>query len=139
MRTEAQGLWTPSSPKILSPLEERAHGAEMKARGRRYWTSRRHGEVHLRQERNSFAGEAPLTVHDMVMGTAIRCTTQVALGCKHSNGWHLLTYMEYYEQRRRAANRLLLQLGLECFHGVGIIGLNSEEWVISSIGAIMAG
>lgn len=75
--------------------------------GRRYWTSRRHGEGHLRQERNSFAGEAPLTVHDMVMGTAIRCTTQVALGSKHSNGWHLLTYMEYYEQCRRAANAFL--------------------------------
>lgn len=34
---------------------------------------------------------------------------------------------------------LLPQLGLERFHGVGIMGLNSEEWVIASIGAIMAG
>lgn len=34
---------------------------------------------------------------------------------------------------------LLPQLGLERFHGVGIMGLNSEEWVIANIGAIMAG
>ena len=34
---------------------------------------------------------------------------------------------------------LLSQLGLERFHSVGIMGLNSEEWVIASIGAIMAG
>lgn len=33
----------------------------------------------------------------------------------------------------------LPQLGLERFHSVGIMGLNSQEWVIASIGAIMAG
>jgi len=33
----------------------------------------------------------------------------------------------------------LLQLGLEQYHGVGILGFNSPEWVISDLGAIMAG
>lgn len=32
-----------------------------------------------------------------------------------------------------------LQLGLQRFHGVGILGFNSSEWVIGAIGAILAG
>ncbi|NWV44640.1 ACBG2 ligase, partial [Daphoenositta chrysoptera] len=32
-----------------------------------------------------------------------------------------------------------LQLGLERFHGVGILGFNSAEWFIADIGAILAG
>lgn len=31
------------------------------------------------------------------------------------------------------------QLGLERFHGVGILGFNSPEWFISDIGCILAG
>jgi len=33
----------------------------------------------------------------------------------------------------------LLQLGLERYHGVGIIGFNSPEWFISDLAAIFAG
>ncbi|XP_040317662.1 long-chain-fatty-acid--CoA ligase ACSBG2-like [Herpailurus yagouaroundi] len=111
--------------------KERDHRAETKARGPRYWTSRRDGEVHLRQE-DAFASQAPVTVHDMVMNTAIKDANYIALGSKHRTGWHLLTYMEYYA-------KAFLKLGLQRFHSVGIMGLNSEEWVIASIGAIMAG
>ncbi|XP_049495688.1 long-chain-fatty-acid--CoA ligase ACSBG2-like isoform X1 [Panthera uncia] len=116
---------------------ERDHRAETKARGPRYWTSRRDGEVHLRHE-DAFASQAPVTVHDMVMNTAIKYANYIALGSKHKTGWHLLTYIEYYEECRRAA-KAFLKLGLQRFHSVGIMGLNSEEWVIASIGAIMAG
>uniref|UniRef100_A0A667HV50 long-chain-fatty-acid--CoA ligase n=1 Tax=Lynx canadensis TaxID=61383 RepID=A0A667HV50_LYNCA len=94
--------------------------------GPRYWTSRRDGEVHLRQE-DAFASQAPVTVHDMVMNTAIKYANYIALGSKHRTGWHLLTYIEYYEECRRAA-KAFLKLGLERFHSVGIMGLNSEEW-----------
>jgi len=31
------------------------------------------------------------------------------------------------------------QLGLEPYHGVGIIGFNAPEWLISDLGAIFAG
>ncbi|XP_008709666.2 long-chain-fatty-acid--CoA ligase ACSBG2 [Ursus maritimus] len=105
--------------------------------GNPYWTSKRDGEVHLRRE-DAFTSQAPFTVHDLVMNTAIKYANYIALGSKHRNGWHLLTYIEYYEECRRAA-KAFLKLGLERFHGVGIMGLNSEEWVIASIGAIMAG
>lgn len=33
----------------------------------------------------------------------------------------------------------LLQLGLERYHGVGILGFNSVEWFVADIGAILAG
>lgn len=33
----------------------------------------------------------------------------------------------------------LVQLGLQRYHGVGILGFNSAEWFISDIGAILAG
>ncbi|XP_046299718.1 long-chain-fatty-acid--CoA ligase ACSBG2 [Marmota monax] len=106
--------------------------------GQNYWTSERHGQVQLRLEKNSLDYEAPLTVHDMVMDTAIKYADYIALGSKHRNGWHTLTYIEYYEQCRRAA-KAFLKLGLERFHSVGIMGFNSAEWAIASIGAIMAG
>lgn len=31
------------------------------------------------------------------------------------------------------------QLGLQRYHGVGILGFNSAEWFIADIGAILAG
>ncbi|CAK7292685.1 Long-chain-fatty-acid--CoA ligase ACSBG2 [Vulpes lagopus] len=125
-----------TSRKTRSPTDT-GHGPEMKARGFRYWTSKRDGEVALRQE-GAFTCQPPVTVHDMVMNTAIKYANCIALGSKHRNGWHLLTYVEYYEECRRAA-KAFLKLGLERFHSVGIMGLNSQEWVIASIGAIMAG
>ncbi|KAF7475589.1 hypothetical protein GHT09_013538 [Marmota monax] len=75
--------------------------------GQNYWTSERHGQVQLRLEKNSLDYEAPLTVHDMVMDTAIKYADYIALGSKHRNGWHTLTYIEYYEQCRRAAKAFL--------------------------------
>uniref|UniRef100_A0A8D2DUI2 long-chain-fatty-acid--CoA ligase n=1 Tax=Sciurus vulgaris TaxID=55149 RepID=A0A8D2DUI2_SCIVU len=104
-----------------------------------YWTSDCDGQVQLRLGKNSLNNEVPLTVHDMVMDTAIKYANYIALGSKHRNGWHTLTYIEYYEQCRRAAKAFLKVLGLERFHGVGIMGFNSAEWVIASIGAILAG
>lgn len=71
-----------------------------------YCTSKRDGEVHLRQE-DAFTSQAPITVHDMVMNTAIKYANYIALGSKHRNGWHLLTYIEYYEECRRAAKAFL--------------------------------
>lgn len=34
---------------------------------------------------------------------------------------------------------VFVQLGLQRYHGVGILGFNSSEWFISDIGAILAG
>lgn len=75
--------------------------------GLNYWTTQHDGEVRLRQDRNLYDTEAPLTVHDLLMGTALKYSHYVALGSKRRNGWHLLTYTEYYEECRRAAKAFL--------------------------------
>uniref|UniRef100_A0A8C5L8N4 long-chain-fatty-acid--CoA ligase n=2 Tax=Jaculus jaculus TaxID=51337 RepID=A0A8C5L8N4_JACJA len=103
-----------------------------------YWTTKMDGEVQLRLQNNSQENEAPCTVHDMIMDTATKFTHYTALGSKYKKGWHLLSYIEYYELCRRAA-KAFLKVGLERFHVVGIMGFNSEEWAIANIGAIMAG
>ncbi|XP_029772319.1 long-chain-fatty-acid--CoA ligase ACSBG2-like [Suricata suricatta] len=128
------------SSKMLSP-KYKAYQPRIRARGQHYWTTKRDGEVELRQE-DAFASQVPITVHDMVMNTAIRYANYVALGSKHRNGWHLLTYIEPCAYRTFLLKSLDVsrqELGLQRFHSVGIMGLNSEEWVIASIGAIMAG
>ncbi|KAM5232332.1 LOW QUALITY PROTEIN: long-chain-fatty-acid--CoA ligase ACSBG2 [Hipposideros larvatus] len=51
--------------------------------------------VRLRQG-DSFWSETALTVHDMIMGTAIKYANYIALGSKLKE-WHLLTYIEYKE------------------------------------------
>lgn len=62
--------------------------------------------MRLRQD-DSFPDETPLTVHDMVMGTATKFAHYIALGSKRRHGWHLLTYIELYEECRRAAKAFL--------------------------------
>ncbi|XP_048196584.1 long-chain-fatty-acid--CoA ligase ACSBG2-like [Perognathus longimembris pacificus] len=111
---------------------------ERKSKGRAYWTTQCEGEVRLRLNKNLLEEEAPITVHDMFLGTATKFADNLALCSKYKKDWHLFSYIEYYEECRRAA-KAFLQLGLRRFHGVGIMGCNSAEWVIASIGAIMAG
>ncbi|XP_005405787.1 PREDICTED: long-chain-fatty-acid--CoA ligase ACSBG2-like isoform X2 [Chinchilla lanigera] len=117
-----------------------SEGSVPQSENQSYWTAERDGEVRLRLRlaEDSSAAQAPLTVHDMVLHAATKFASYIALGTKRRNHWHLVSYVQYYELCRRAA-KAFLKLGLERFHTVGILGLNSEEWVIASIGAIMAG
>ncbi|XP_059107993.1 long-chain-fatty-acid--CoA ligase ACSBG2-like isoform X2 [Peromyscus eremicus] len=114
-----------------------SHPSETKAPGSCYWTSERDGEVKLRLGKNS-ENEPPTTVPDLIMSAATKYSHCLAIGSKYKKSWQLLTYIEYYEACRRAA-KAFLKVGLERFHGVGIMGFNSTEWVIANIGAIMAG
>jgi len=61
-----------------------------------------------------------------------------ALRVKRNGKWEEWTYTEYLETNRNTA-RAFLSLGLDKFHGVGILGHNSPEWMFSSCGAIFAG
>ncbi|XP_042552955.1 long-chain-fatty-acid--CoA ligase ACSBG2-like [Dipodomys spectabilis] len=106
--------------------------------GRIYWTTQCEGEVRLRLNKDDQEEEKPVTVHDMVLGTATKFGSQLALCSKYKDRWHLFSYIELYEECRRVA-KAFLQLGLQRFHGVGIMGSNSAEWVIASIASIMAG
>ncbi|ELK29824.1 Long-chain-fatty-acid--CoA ligase ACSBG2 [Myotis davidii] len=82
--------------------------------------------------------EAPVTIPEYFRESVNRFGTYSALASKKCGKWEVLTYNHYFEACRKAA-KALLKLGLERFHGVGILGFNSVEWVIASVGTILAG
>ncbi|KAJ8389604.1 hypothetical protein AAFF_G00118410 [Aldrovandia affinis] len=102
------------------------------------WTTRCDGSVRLRMSESGLAAEPPITVHQMFATTVERFGSYMALGWKEGDNWRTLNYKEYYEQCRAAAKGFL-KLGLERYHGVGILGFNSREWFIANIGGILAG
>ncbi|XP_028620212.1 long-chain-fatty-acid--CoA ligase ACSBG2-like isoform X2 [Grammomys surdaster] len=126
--------------KIHSTITKKAQAENFKevTPGTSYWTSKREGLVQLRMGKNPLENEPPVTVPDLIMSAATKYSHYLAIGSKYKKSWQVLTYIEYYEACRRAA-KAFLKVGLERFHGVGIMGINSSEWVIASIGAIMAG
>uniref|UniRef100_A0A8C6WZC9 Long-chain-fatty-acid--CoA ligase ACSBG2 n=1 Tax=Neogobius melanostomus TaxID=47308 RepID=A0A8C6WZC9_9GOBI len=102
------------------------------------WTSRGDAEVTLRMGESGITAEPPLTVNQMFSATVERFGDYAALGWKEGEQQKTLTYKQYYQACRSAA-KSFLKLGLERYHGVGILGFNSMEWFITDIGAILAG
>ncbi|XP_026858704.2 long-chain-fatty-acid--CoA ligase ACSBG2-like, partial [Electrophorus electricus] len=103
-----------------------------------YWTSERDKAVKLRLASSWPGSEPPLTVYQMFQNTVDKFGDFPALKSKKDRAWVTLTYKEY-QQECRAAAKGFLKLGLERFHGVGILGFNSPEWYIANIGCILAG
>ncbi|XP_029110560.1 long-chain-fatty-acid--CoA ligase ACSBG2 isoform X2 [Scleropages formosus] len=103
-----------------------------------FWTSQGDCEVKLRLSELGPAAEPPVTVHQMFKRTVEQFGKHTALGWKEGEQWKTATYEEYYQQCRAAA-KSFLKLGLERYHGVGILGFNSPEWFITDIAAILAG
>ncbi|XP_016287609.1 long-chain-fatty-acid--CoA ligase ACSBG2-like isoform X2 [Monodelphis domestica] len=102
-------------------------------------TSLRDGEVILRKDpKKGFGNDYPFTVHELVVDTATKFPDFIAVGTRKTNEWETITYIEYYELCRKAA-KSLLKLGLERFHGVGILGHNCLEWLVADIASIFAG
>ncbi|XP_031948807.1 long-chain-fatty-acid--CoA ligase ACSBG2 isoform X2 [Corvus moneduloides] len=106
--------------------------------GSSVWTTRRDGEVRLRMEEQGIGSEAPKTVHQLLQESVNKYSDYYALASKKDGQWIKLTYKMYYDECWKAA-KSFLKLGLERFHGVGILGFNSAEWFIADIGAILAG
>ncbi|XP_027523944.1 long-chain-fatty-acid--CoA ligase ACSBG2 isoform X2 [Corapipo altera] len=104
----------------------------------RVWTTHRDGEVKLRMEDQGIGSEPPKTVHQLFQETVNKYGDYYALASKKGGQWVKLTYKMYYDECCKAA-KSFLKLGLQRFHGVGILGFNSAEWFIADIGAILAG
>ncbi|CAG5863715.1 unnamed protein product [Menidia menidia] len=104
----------------------------------RLWTSQRDAEVKLRIGDSGVAAETPLTVNQMFTSVVERFGDCTALSWKEGEQQKSLNYKDYYQSCRTAA-KSFLKLGLQRYHGVGILGFNSAEWFIADIGAILAG
>ncbi|XP_069505657.1 long-chain-fatty-acid--CoA ligase ACSBG2 isoform X2 [Ambystoma mexicanum] len=102
------------------------------------WTTSREGEVKLRMEESGIAKIPPITIHQLFRETVQKYGDYIALASKQGDQWTKLTYKQYYQECRNAAKGFL-KLGLERYHGVGILGFNSAEWFIADVGSILAG
>ncbi|XP_065140477.1 long-chain-fatty-acid--CoA ligase ACSBG2-like isoform X1 [Paramisgurnus dabryanus] len=102
------------------------------------WSSARDKPVKLRMEASGPGSEHPMTVHQMFLASVEKYGDKPALRSKIDGTWVTLTYKEYYQHCRDAA-KSFLKLGLQRFHGVGILGFNSPEWFIADVGCILAG
>ncbi|XP_028301449.1 long-chain-fatty-acid--CoA ligase ACSBG2 isoform X2 [Gouania willdenowi] len=102
------------------------------------WTSQRDAEVKLRMGDSDLAAETPLTVDQMFTSAVERFGDHTALSWKEGALEKSLNYRDYYQTCRTAA-KSFIKLGLQRFHGVGILGFNSMEWFAANIGAILAG
>ncbi|KAL4608362.1 long-chain-fatty-acid-CoA ligase ACSBG2 isoform X1 [Arapaima gigas] len=121
-----------------SPAQVTAPPAPAAAPALPMWTCRGDGEVKLRLSDSGPASVPPLTVHQLFCRAVERFGDYTALAWKQGEQWSKLTYKEYYQQCRTVAKGFL-KLGLERYHGVGILGFNSPEWFMADIGAILAG
>uniref|UniRef100_A0A8C6EWS8 long-chain-fatty-acid--CoA ligase n=1 Tax=Marmota marmota marmota TaxID=9994 RepID=A0A8C6EWS8_MARMA len=104
----------------------------------RLWTTDRDGEVLLRLSEHGPGHETPMTTRELFQESVQRFGSYPALSWKDDEKWETLNFSQDYQGCRKAA-RALIKLGLQQFHGVGILGFNSVEWFIAALGAVLAG
>ena len=81
----------------------------------------------------------PISVPTLFRTTVENLPNRVALGVRGPSGEDLTwTYSQYHDEVAAVA-KAFINLGLERFHSVGILGYNSPEWVISNVAAVHAG
>lgn len=132
---ETPGGLVPEEPKALPVL---SHPSTSLAPADKLWATSKNHAVQLRMESSGPGSETPMTVHQMFLETVEQSGDFLALASKKDDQWVHLSWRQFYDQCRTAA-KSFLKLGLERFHGVGILGFNSPEWFISDIGCILAG
>ncbi|KAG9480463.1 hypothetical protein GDO78_012103 [Eleutherodactylus coqui] len=132
-------MYCPPHPASIEPCEEKTKApCDGDSSELKLWTTQRDSAVRLRMEESGVASLPPVTIHQMFEESVQKYGDCVALASKEGDQWVTLTYKQYYEQCRLAAKGFL-KLGLERFHGVGILGFNSAEWFIADIATILAG
>ncbi|KAF7475591.1 Hypothetical predicted protein [Marmota monax] len=104
----------------------------------RLWTTYRDGEVLLRLSEHGPGHETPMTTRELFQESVQRFGSYPALSWKDDEKWETLNFSQDYQGCRKAA-RALIKLGLQRFHGVGILGFNSVEWFMAALGAVLAG
>lgn len=90
--------------------------------------------------RNSFEIDTkPISVPTLVNEAVERWGDLPALGTRiEGAGWDIVNFRQYREDVRTVA-KAFIKLGLERYHSVCILGMNSKEWFYADIGAIHAG
>jgi len=136
---------SPSSertPTFASTKSDMATGPDVLSPSENLYTADRSAGVKLRMDRSTGGALAPpISVITMFRNTVQKSPHLPAIGVKRDKKqpeYTMWTYKQYYDDVWKAA-KSFIKLGLEPYHGVGIIGFNSPEWFISDIAAIFAG
>ncbi|XKL69250.1 hypothetical protein PGB90_007019 [Kerria lacca] len=82
--------------------------------------------------------EEPILVTTLMKQKAEQLANKTAIVFRENNEWNAVSFAEYFKNVRTIA-KAFLKLGLERYHGVCILGNNSEKWAYSYLAAIMAG
>ncbi|XP_044051319.1 long-chain-fatty-acid--CoA ligase ACSBG2-like isoform X2 [Siniperca chuatsi] len=135
---EPEGATEGLSPEPKAVPLSTANATTTLAPADQLWSTSREKAVRLRMEGSGPASETPITIHQAFLDTLETYADHPALASKKEDQWVTVTWRQYYEQCRAAA-KSFLKLGLERYHGVGILGFNSPEWFISDVGCIFAG
>jgi len=121
-----------------SESEPRNEGPNDIAPADSLWAVKRDDAVKLRMSETGPRAYRPLSVTTVFQETVGRYPEHLALAAKVNGAWRSWTYRAYYADVWRAA-KALIELGLEPYSGVGILGFNSPEWFITNFAAIFAG
>ncbi|XP_031204047.1 long-chain-fatty-acid--CoA ligase ACSBG2 isoform X2 [Mastomys coucha] len=119
-------------------VEDPERGTDTTPAVPRLWCTHCDGEVLLRLSKHGPGHETPMTIPELFQESVERFGAYPALASKNGKKCETLTFSQYYELCQKAA-RSLIKLGLQRFHGVGILGFNSVEWVTAALGTILAG
>lgn len=102
-----------------------------------WWTDKPDKPVSIRYGTSPVTSEPPETVLQLFQKTVSSHGNHHALGVKRQGKWNMCSYRLYYEQCSTVA-KAFIQLGLDPFHGVCILGFNAPEWHMSCLGSILA-
>ena len=84
------------------------------------------------------AAQDPISVPTLLKRAANRYPDRLALSVKRDGVQKEWTYQQYYDDVQTCA-KAFINLGLERFSSVLILGFNSPEWMIADLAAIYAG
>ncbi|XP_019854410.1 PREDICTED: long-chain-fatty-acid--CoA ligase ACSBG2-like [Amphimedon queenslandica] len=104
----------------------------------KHWTTVPDGEALLKVSLTGPGSIPASTFTQSFRSTVLKHGSRPALRVKRDGRWITWTYEQYYADATRAA-KSMIRLGLEQHYGVGIIGFNSPEWLLSYMGCILAG
>lgn len=104
----------------------------------RLWTWNRDDAIKLRLGNSGPEAEKPISIPTMFEATVKKHPDVLALAHKRDGVWKKWTFKQYYDESWMAA-KALIKLGVEPYHGVGIVGFNSPEWFIANHAAVFAG
>jgi len=95
--------------------------------------------VHLRLAQSGPASSQPISVPSLLRRQVEQLPDKAALRARGRTGEDIQWTFTQYHEEVRAVGKGLIELGLDPFHTVAILGHNDPAWHISNLAAIHAG